>query len=69
MEIDKKIVGKRIENERTRLGLTQQELAEKLGLKGKSSLSQYENGSVLPSDDIKMKMCNIFECTLDYLLR
>lgn len=68
MDIDKKLVGIRIKEERTKLGLTQEELALKLGLNSKGSLSQYESGSVLPSDEIKLKMCEIFSCSLDYLM-
>ena len=62
------ILGKRIELERTRLGLNQIELAKKLNLSSSASISQYENGDRIPSDDIKLKMTEIFECTLDYLM-
>lgn len=62
------ILGKRIELERTRLGLNQIELAKKLNLSSSSSISQYEKGDRIPSDDIKLKMAEIFNCTLDYLL-
>lgn len=62
------ILGKRIELERTRLGLNQIELAKKLNLSSSASISQYESGDRVPSDDIKLKMCEIFECSLDYLL-
>jgi len=62
------ILGKRIELERTRLGLNQIELAKKLNLSSSASISQYESGDRIPSDDIKLKMAEIFGCTLDYLL-
>lgn len=62
------ILGKRIENERIRLGLNQIELAKKLNLSSSASISQYESGDRIPSDDIKLKMCEIFDCTLDYLM-
>ncbi len=68
MELDKKAIGNRINLERKNIGLTQEELAIKLGLNNKSSVSQYEKGDALPSDDIKMQMCNLFNCSLDYLL-
>ena len=68
MELDKKAIGNRINLERKNIGLTQEELAIKLGLNNKSSVSQYEKGDTLPSDDIKMQMCNLFNCSLDYLL-
>ncbi len=68
MEIDKSIIGKRIKELRKKFDLTQEELAIKLGLNNKSSISQYEKGDILPSDDIKLKMCEIFNCTLDYIM-
>lgn len=68
MEIDRKKMGMRIKQLRIEKGFTQEELAEKLGLNNKSSISQYENGYAVPEDDIKMLMTKILECTLDYLL-
>lgn len=68
MEIDRKKMGLRIKQLRVEKGFTQEELAEKLGLNNKSSISQYENGYAIPEDDIKLIMSKIFECSLDYLL-
>lgn len=62
------ILGKRIELERTRLGLNQIDLAKRLNLASSASISQYESGDRIPSDDIKLKMCEIFNCSLDYLM-
>ena len=62
------ILGKRIELERTKLGLNQTDLAKKLGLSSSASISQYESGDRIPSDDIKIKMSEIFGCSLDYLM-
>lgn len=62
------ILGKRIEAERIRLGLNQIELAKRLNLSSSASISQYESGDRIPSDDIKLKMCELFNCSLDYLL-
>ena len=62
------ILGKRIELERARLGLNQIELAKRLHLSSSASISQYESGDRIPSDDIKLKMAEIFNCSLDYLL-
>lgn len=62
-------VGARIRFLRNEIGLTQEQLANKLtNVKGKSSIANYENGSNLPSDEVKLKMCEIFNCTLDYLM-
>lgn len=64
-----KLIGQRIKLLRLELNLTQEELASKLiSVKGKSSIANYENGSNLPSDEVKLKMCEIFDCSLDYLM-
>lgn len=68
MEIDKSIIGNRIKILRKELKLTQEELALKLGLKGKSSIANYEKGTISPSDDIKLQMANLFNCSIDYLM-
>lgn len=62
------ILGKRIELERNKLGLNQIELAKKLNLSSSASISQYESGDRIPSDEIKIKMCELFDCSLDYLM-
>lgn len=69
-EIDlKKQIGARIKLLRKELDLTQEQLANKLNsVKGKSSIANYENGSNLPSDEVKLQMCAIFNCSLDYLM-
>ena len=58
----------RIKELRKKCGLTQEELANKLGLK-KSAIAKYENGRV---ENIKrstlMKMAEIFDCSPAYLL-
>ena len=68
MENNKNTLSIRIKKLRTELGLTQEELALKLGLKGKSSIANYESGNITPSDDIKLKMCEVFGCSMDYLM-
>lgn len=68
-EDDLKKIGLRIKNLRLEQKLTQEELAFKIAtVKGKSSIANYENGSNLPSDEVKLKMCEIFNCSLDYLM-
>lgn len=62
-------IGARIKYLRNEIGLTQEQLANKLpNVRGKSSIANYENGSNFPSDEVKLKMCEIFNCTLDYLM-
>ena len=68
MDIEKNILATRIYQMRKELNLTQEELAFKLGLAGKSSIANYESGKITPSDDIKLKMCEIFNCSMDYLM-
>lgn len=69
-EIDMKIrIGARIKFLRTEAGFTQEQLANQLpNVKGKSSIANYENGSNLPGDEVKLKLCEIFKCSLDYLM-
>lgn len=67
-EEEKNILAIRIKQMRNKLNLTQEELALKLGLKGKSSIANYESGKITPSDDIKLKMCKFFNCSMDYLM-
>lgn len=66
--MDSKIIGNRIKNLRENLDLTQKELAQKLGLKGDTAIANYEAGYSIPKDEIKLKMCEIFNCSLDYLM-
>lgn len=66
--MERTILGKRIEQLRTELGLNQIELAKKLNLSSSASISQYESGERTPSDELKLKMAEIFNCSLDYLM-
>lgn len=68
MNEEKSILAVRINQMRKELNLTQEDLASKLGLKGKSSIANYESGKITPSDEIKLKMCKIFNCSMDYLM-
>lgn len=47
--------------------LTQQELANRLGV-AKSVVSYYESGNRYPSYDVLIKIAHIFHVTTDYLL-
>lgn len=71
MENQKKvpnITGIRIREMRLEKHWTQKDLANKLGLKNETAIANYESGYSLPKDDIKLKMCEIFDCTMDYLM-
>ena len=58
----------RIKELRKEKGLTQEKLAKLLGLNAKSSIANYENGANSPSDEVKIKMCTLFNCSMDYLM-
>lgn len=60
-------LGVRIKFLRERSNLTQLELAKFLNVSN-STLSQYENGQRVPSDEIKIKIAEFFNVTIDYLL-
>lgn len=57
----------RIKNLREELNMTQQELADKLE-GAKSTVAMYEKGNRKPSLEVLVKLSNIFNCSIDYLL-
>ncbi|MCD7804916.1 MAG: helix-turn-helix domain-containing protein [Oscillospiraceae bacterium] len=60
-------IGKRIREERLKLGLTQSELGEILFVKGKQ-ISNYENGRLFVPVEMLVNMCKLFDCEMGYLL-
>lgn len=60
-------LGDRIKDLRKSNNLTQAELGKILGV-GKTTVSMYETNNSTPSDDIKLKICEHFNISLDYLL-
>ena len=60
-------IGLRIKQLRKDMNLSQIDLAKKLNISN-TTLSQYETGQRIPSDDIKIQLANFFDCTTDYLL-
>lgn len=54
---------KKAMNERN---MTQSELAKQID-KGKSSISQYLSGKNIPKDDVKQKIADALDCTIEYL--
>lgn len=57
----------RIKKLREESGLTQQELANKLD-GAKSTVAMYENETRKPSLEILIKLSEIFNCSIDYIL-
>lgn len=67
MEINKKLIGIRIMQRRKSRGLTQEDLAEKVGL-SKNHISNIECGKYVPTTQLIMQICNILGETPDYYL-
>ena len=61
-------IQERIKELRIEKGYTQEELAKLLDLNSKSNIANYENGANSPSDKVKLKMCKLFNCSMDYLM-
>ena len=61
------VLGSRIKKERENLNLTREDLAKKLGV-SYSAIAMYEQGNREPNNEIILKMCEIFNCTIDYLM-
>lgn len=68
MNEEKPIIAERIKFLRKEKGYTQEQLADLLGLSAKSSIANYESGANAPSDEIKAKICELFGCSMDYLI-
>lgn len=68
MESNKTTIGERIKQQRQKLGLTQQELSQKLYVK-RETINQWENGTrQIKGDDIA-RLADTLETTCDYILR
>jgi transcriptional regulator with XRE-family HTH domain len=60
-------IGDRIRQLREEGHYTQIDLAGKLNISN-TTLSQYETNQRTPSDEVKIRICEIFNVSLDYLL-
>ena len=61
------MIGKRVKELRIKLGLSQQELGNAVGVT-KVSICGYENGSRIPNLDNLVKLAHTLETTTDFLL-
>lgn len=61
------LVGKRIKSRRKELQLSQEELSFRVGI-SKNGISQYETGKNGMSIDTAVKMANVLNTSVDYLL-
>ena len=59
--------GERLKELRKDRGLSQKQLAEILGI-SENSISLYERNINTPDDDMKVKIANYFNVSMDYLL-
>ena len=59
--------GERIKELRNNHTWTQQELGDRLGV-SKQSVSNWENGNIMPSIDVLVKMSDLFQTSTDYIL-
>ena len=66
--MDKQDFGQRIAKLRTERAMSQQQLAQMLGVK-RSVISYYESGERLPSFDVLIIMSKVFCVSTDYLLK
>ena len=67
VEINEKLIGIRIMQRRKALGLSQEELAEQVGL-SKNHISNIECGKSLPTTRFILQICSILGETPDYYL-
>jgi len=67
MDAQKLPLAKRIKELRVQAGWKQVDLAEKTGI-DRNMISYYENGKYLPSADALLKIAEIFDVSIDYLL-
>ena len=67
MTYDGEEIGKKIFCKRTKLKISQVELGKKIGTVGKQ-ISNYEQGKTIRPIDVLLKLCDVFQCDLGYLL-
>lgn len=60
--------GEKIAQERKKLGLTQQQFADKLGVT-RQAVSRWESDFAFPETDTLIKMSELFGCSIDYLIK
>lgn len=56
-----------IKNLRKEYNMSQEELAKRLGI-ARSSVANYENGQNFPNMNVLLKIADVFNCSVDYLI-
>lgn len=64
--MDKKAIGKKLHNLRIELGKSRKEVAKDIGV-SVSAIQMYENGRRIPKDEIKIKLAEYFDATVQEL--
>ena len=59
--------GEKVKELRTGIGWTQQELGNRLQV-SKQSVSNWENGNIMPSRELLVRLSDLFQVTTDYIL-
>lgn len=67
-EVWKMTTGQKIAEERKKLQLTQQQLADEFGVT-RQAVSRWESDLAFPEMDVLIKMSERFGCTIDYLVK
>lgn len=67
MKYDNKIIGERIKSLRIENGHSQKELCAIVN-RGRDIISKWENGREIPSLSILLKICDVYNCELGYIL-
>lgn len=62
------LFGMRLKTLRNKKGLTQEQLADKLGNITKASVSRYEQSAMFPTVEVLIRLCEYFDVSSDYLL-
>ena len=65
--MDYKAMGSRIQQRRKRLGITQEQLAEKTGV-STSFIGHIERGTQIPSVETLWKICRAIGCSMDTVI-
>ena len=60
-------LGKRIQEQRKQIGLTQAQLAAKIEI-SHTQLTRYESKDIQPPADVLQRLANIFDVSIDYLV-
>lgn len=61
------VISKKIHEKRKQIGLTQDELADRLYV-SRQAVSKWEMGKSLPSLEVLLEMTELFDVTIDYML-